>query len=197
MPPACNGVTIRDLLLNAVVMRWQIIKVPLFRGLSEQITEKLCFSIKPYLAMRLDTIYKVRARPVLSALYSRTVLPTWSAATCARTDVTRGNLKSGICFVSAQEKEVGREMFIVNQGQVTLTKQDYEIATKGVNSSFGEDAMLNDGLRRDHNAVADSDSELGFITRTDIVEIGKQYPALLEKLTAVREQTDTARSHFA
>lgn len=99
--------------------------------------------------------------------------------------------------MSAQEKEVGREMFIVNQGQVTLTKQDYEIATKGVNSSFGEDAMLNDGLRRDHNAVADSDSELGFITRTDIVEIGKQYPALLEKLTAVREQTDTARSHFA
>lgn len=95
-----------------------------------------------------------------------------------------------IHFVSFSKGEVGKEMYIVNRGRLQVVADDGKtvLATLKPGSYFGEISILNMGTagnRRTASVRSVGYSDLFCLSKTDLWDVLKDYPAARVRLEAI------------
>eukprot|EP01043_Picozoa_sp_COSAG02_P035479 COSAG02_NODE_2543_length_8570_cov_24.762956_11_plen_556_part_00 len=84
-----------------------------------------------------------------------------------------------------RENQLGKEMYVVEEGKVQMSRYGLVIGVLGKHSFLGE-AALQPGRRiRDRSAYALVDSTLGLLTKADVEGISKDYPDLIKSFAHV------------
>ena len=78
-----------------------------------------------------------------------------------------------------RENQLGREMYVIEEGQVQLSRYGLVIGVMQKNSFFGEAALQPGRRLRDRSAYALVDSILALLSKTDCERIAKDYPNLI------------------
>lgn len=99
-----------------------------------------------------------------------------------------------------QEKEPGREMYIIREGKVQIMRYGLTIGVLHKDCFFGEDCMVAvaPGKRnlRQRTAVAIEDCELAFLRAADADKIAADHPAMLQSfqdLASKKEMVENGR----
>lgn len=87
----------------------------------------------------------------------------------------------GDCIM--REQEPGAEMFIVVDGEVSISCRGIVLGTLGSGSFFGETAILDaNNNTRKRTAVATVASDLSFLTKDSVDILSENYPSLRQQL---------------
>lgn len=132
-----------------------LVDVPMFKKVEEGAITMLCSLIKPYTAMQGDPIYK--------------------------------------------QGEVGREVYVIMQGIVEITFEDGDQEEIEKGQTFGEGCLRQllrknsvsksaadlEPQKREDTAVALSDTDLKFLTLTDLQAVFDDYPLVRKTMTEI------------
>lgn len=147
-------------LLNCMY-REIIIRVPIFRGLQEEVTT----SPPPTHAC---TRSPTASFENLTQSSDRRFLSTQVIAKICLKMKRIIAMQNDFVFV---ENTVGREMYVLERGEVELSRYDNYIGTLAKNSFFGFEALLPGRQRRPRSAKAVTNCELGFISKEDCQQL--------------------------
>lgn len=111
---------------------------------------------------------------------------TWLFSTCSQRELARiarvcdeVEVKAGKELI--REGELGREMFVIRQGQATIKRKGRKIATVGPSSYFGELSLLS-RLPRNSTIVAETDMSLMVLGGRELGALLDEVPSITHKL---------------
>jgi CRP/FNR family transcriptional regulator, cyclic AMP receptor protein len=110
----------------------------------------------------------------------------WLFASCSGRDLRHIRQSLDEVAVSAgrvlcQEGSVGREFFLIVDGQASVRRKERKVATLGPGSYFGELALL-DRQPRSASIVADTDMDLLVLEQRAFIGVLDSVPSLARKL---------------
>ena len=90
-------------------------------------------------------------------------------------------------MVLTREGEVGKEFFIIERGEVTITAHDQQLRTLGAGDFLGEIAILFGGLRT-ATAVATEPGSLLVLPKPDFLELLAANTSIEDKILATASE---------
>jgi CRP/FNR family transcriptional regulator, cyclic AMP receptor protein len=97
--------------------------------------------------------------------------------------------------VLAREGEIGREFFVIIDGEVAVTRDGAELRRLSSGDFFGEIALIWDSARRTATVTAASPLRFFVLTRQSFRSLMNRYPAIEEKvLEALEERVQTEQT---
>jgi CRP-like cAMP-binding protein len=126
-----------------------------------------------------DTKVDALAKAPLFAALSRQELGDLAKATEAL-EVDEGK-------VLTREGDLGREFFVIVDGDVSVTQDGKEIRRLGAGDFFGEIALIYDNARRTATVTADSPLRFFVLTRQSFRSLLEHQPEIEEKVMAALE----------
>jgi CRP/FNR family transcriptional regulator, cyclic AMP receptor protein len=97
--------------------------------------------------------------------------------------------------VLAREGEIGREFFVIIDGEVAVTRDGAELRRLSSGDFFGEIALIWDSARRTATVTAASPLRFFVLTRQSFRSLMSRYPAIEEKvLEALEERVQTEQT---
>jgi len=90
-------------------------------------------------------------------------------------------LKGDVLF---REGEVGREMYIIEMGEIEISRYNIVLTLLSKGSFLGEDVLdaEDETVRRERTAIATINSELAFLSCDDVKELSHEFPLLKRQL---------------
>lgn len=89
--------------------------------------------------------------------------------------------------VLTREGDLGREFFVIVDGDVSVTQDGKEIRRLGAGDFFGEIALIYDNARRTATVTADSPLRFFVLTRQSFRSLLEHQPEIEEKVMAALE----------
>jgi CRP-like cAMP-binding protein len=90
--------------------------------------------------------------------------------------------------VLTREGDLGREFFVIVDGDVSVTQDGKEIRRLGAGDFFGEIALIYDNARRTATVTADSPLRFFVLTRQSFRSLLEHQPEIEEKVMAALEE---------
>jgi cAMP-dependent protein kinase regulator len=90
--------------------------------------------------------------------------------------------------VLTREGDLGREFFVIVDGDVSVTQDGKEIRRLGAGDFFGEIALIYDNARRTATVTADSPLRFFALTRQSFRSLLEHQPEIEEKVMAALEE---------
>lgn len=87
-----------------------------------------------------------------------------------------------------REGDLGREFFVIVDGDVSVTQDGKEIRRLGAGDFFGEIALIYDNARRTATVTADSPLRFFVLTRQSFRSLLEHQPEIEEKVMAALEE---------
>ncbi len=84
--------------------------------------------------------------------------------------------------VLARQGEIGREFFVLLDGEVAVTKNDSDVRTLGSGEFFGEIALISDSVRRTATVTAKTPLRFFVLTRQSFLGLIDRRPEIEQKV---------------